>query len=502
VNPRATGPLVIVGDALLDRDLDGEVRRLCPGEPAAPVVEDPSERVRPGGAALAALLAAQAGHDVVLITPLDDDEPGREILRRLDGRVTVIPLPWPGATAEKQRVRASGSTLLRIDRPARPYAGTPGDDALHAIATAGAILVSDYGNGTAANPVLRQALTERAHQVPLVWDPHSRGAVPVTGTRLATPNQAEAAAIGDAPELLNVRRPMDPIAAGTNGNSAHASSPDAAPTLFGAAIEAAYRVCSKWPVAQLCITLGSRGALLLGDSGPFYVAPPRVSVGDACGAGNFFAATLTAALRDGAVTTEAMTLAVAATAEFLAAGGVAALDDAISPNGDAPGSPASNPLPASIQPTDGYALADTIRAQGGVVAATGGCFDLLHAGHVQCLRAARQAADCLIVCLNSDDSARALKGPGRPLNNAADRAAVLLSLDCVDAVVVFDEPDPTAVLRKLRPDVWIKGGDYDPASLPETPLVRSWGGHVLTVPYLSGRSTTRLVDAARDTART
>jgi len=152
--------------------------------------------------------------------------------------------------------------------------------------------------------------------------------------------------------------------------------------------------------------------------------------------------------------------------------------------------------------SDGFALADTIRAQGGVVAATGGCFDLLHAGHVQCLRAARQAADCLIVCLNSDDSVRALKGPGRPLNNAADRAAVLLSLDCVDAVVVFDEPDPTAVLRKLRPDVWIKGGDYDPASLPETPLVRSWGGHVLTVPYLSGRSTTRLVHAARETART
>jgi rfaE bifunctional protein nucleotidyltransferase chain/domain len=255
-------------------------------------------------------------------------------------------------------------------------------------------------------------------------------------------------------------------------------------------------VRTKWPVAQLCITLGAQGAVLLGDSGPFYASPPEVSVHDPCGAGDFFAATMAAALREGAVTTEAVVAAVTASAQFLAAGGVAALDHAASTNA------ASTTIPTAPPGNrDAFALADEVRARGGTVAATGGCFDLLHAGHIHCLRAARRAGDCLIVCLNSDASVRALKGPDRPLTTAADRAAVLEELDCVDAVVVFEEPDPTAVLRKLRPDVWIKGGDYDPATLPETPLLHSWGGHVLAVPYLSGRSTTRLVRAAREGAR-
>lgn len=480
---RGAGPLVIVGDALLDRDLDGEVRQLCPDAPA-PVLDDPTERLRPGGAALAALLAARAGQDVVLITPLGDDESGRTVRSRLDGQVELIVLPWSGATAEKVRVRAAGNTLVRIDRPARPYGGTPPEQAARAIAGAGAILVSDYGNGVTACPSLRRDLAERARQAPLVWDPHPRGAAPVHGTRLATPNQAEAAAIGETPELLHTRGPMEPVAA----DPADARRAGHDSTLFGAAVEAAYRVRTKWPVAQLCITLGSRGALLLGDSGPFYASAPQVAVRDPCGAGDFFAGAVATALRDGAVTSEAVALAVAETADFLAAGGIVCLDVDVS----------GRPDPAADGCVDAFALADAVRERGGTVVATGGCFDLLHAGHVQCLRAARQAGDCLVVCLNSDASVRALKGEGRPLNSAADRAAVLASLDCVDGVVVFDEPEPTAVLRKLRPDVWVKGGDYDPSSLPEAPLIRSWGGQVVAVPYLSGRSTTRLVDAARD----
>ena len=92
--------------------------------------------------------------------------------------------------------------------------------------------------------------------------------------------------------------------------------------------------------------------------------------------------------------------------------------------------------------------------------ATGGCFDLLHAGHVRMLQAARALGDCLIVCLNSDASVRRLKGPDRPLVGQDDRSAVLAALGCVDAVAVFEEDDPRAILRELRPDVWAKGGDY------------------------------------------
>ncbi|WP_461031087.1 D-glycero-beta-D-manno-heptose 1-phosphate adenylyltransferase, partial [Streptomyces sparsus] len=136
------------------------------------------------------------------------------------------------------------------------------------------------------------------------------------------------------------------------------------------------------------------------------------------------------------------------------------------------------------------------RGAGGTVVATGGCFDLLHAGHVGLLEAARQAGDCLVVCLNSDDSVRRRKGPGRPIVPLADRVRVLSALECVDAVAVFEEDTPEAVLAELRPDIWIKGGDYVYDELPEAALLKEWGGQVLLLPYLEGRSSTGLARRA------
>jgi rfaE bifunctional protein nucleotidyltransferase chain/domain len=142
--------------------------------------------------------------------------------------------------------------------------------------------------------------------------------------------------------------------------------------------------------------------------------------------------------------------------------------------------------------THPVALAGRVHAAGGTVVAAGGCFDLLHAGHVSLLQAARSLGDCLIVCLNSDESVRRLKGEGRPLNPAADRVSVLSALHCVDAVLVFGEDTPSAALQRLRPDVWVKGGDYEGQVLPEAALLSTWGGQAVTVPYLAGRSTTQL----------
>ena len=133
------------------------------------------------------------------------------------------------------------------------------------------------------------------------------------------------------------------------------------------------------------------------------------------------------------------------------------------------------------------------RAAGGTVVATGGCFDLLHAGHVRMLEQARALGDCLVVCLNSDASVRRLKGDDRPLVEQDDRAAVLAALGCVDAVAIFEEDDPRAVLRTLRPHVWAKGGDYAVAELPEAETLAEWGGRAVIVPYVAGRSTTRLI---------
>jgi rfaE bifunctional protein nucleotidyltransferase chain/domain len=142
------------------------------------------------------------------------------------------------------------------------------------------------------------------------------------------------------------------------------------------------------------------------------------------------------------------------------------------------------------------ALAREVRAGGGTVVATGGCFDLLHAGHVRMLEAARALGDCLVLCLNSDASVRRLKGPGRPVVGQEDRAGVLLALAAVDAVVVFDEDTPAAVLDRLRPDVFAKGGDYSVDALPEAAVLAGWNGQAVILPYVEGRSTTRILEEA------
>ncbi|MBL8288083.1 MAG: adenylyltransferase/cytidyltransferase family protein [Rubrivivax sp.] len=129
---------------------------------------------------------------------------------------------------------------------------------------------------------------------------------------------------------------------------------------------------------------------------------------------------------------------------------------------------------------------------------TCGVFDLLHAGHVDSLQAARRFGRALVVGVNSDASVRLLgKEPGRPIHAAADRASVLAGLAVVDAVVCFDEDTPLAVLRLLRPDVFVKGSDYDARQLPETALVRQWGGRVEIVPRVRALSTTAVIERVR-----
>jgi rfaE bifunctional protein nucleotidyltransferase chain/domain len=213
---------------------------------------------------------------------------------------------------------------------------------------------------------------------------------------------------------------------------------------------------------------------------------PQVPCLDACGAGDRFAVGVAAALRDGLITTEAVQRGVDQAAAYVAAGG-----------------PASMSVPATEAAQESSTagvegLLSRVRAAGGTVVATGGCFDLLHAGHVATLRAARGLGDCLVVCLNSDASVRRLKGPSRPLVPEIDRTRVLEALEFVDAVVVFDEDTPVEVLRQLRPDVWAKGGDYAGTEVPESAVLETWGGQAVVLPYLRGRSTTHLVQTAAE----
>ena len=352
-------------------------------------------------------------------------------------------------------MRCSGRPLLRLDRGgSATRIGSLTDDGRAAITGAAGVLVSDYGRGMAATRGVRDAIGHLPPRTPIVWDPHPRGLEPVPGVRLVTPNQAEARI----------------FAGEVDGKGL-------------AAIATLGRMLSRrWSAAGVAITLGEGGALLIeGDAAPLAVPTSRSAGGDPCGAGDRFAVSAALALAAGALPSEAVTAAVAAATAFVAAGGASG----VSMTGGAGGPPCT-----SEQPND---LIAPCRAAGGTVVATGGCFDMLHAGHVSLLRNARALGDCLVVCLNADESVRRLKGPERPVNPQADRAAVLLALDAVDAVVAFDDDTPEALLERLRPDIWVKGADYSVGALPEAALLGSWGGEAVVLPYLEGRSTTRLL---------
>ncbi|MGP4051646.1 D-glycero-beta-D-manno-heptose 1-phosphate adenylyltransferase, partial [Streptomyces sp. 2A115] len=217
---------------------------------------------------------------------------------------------------------------------------------------------------------------------------------------------------------------------------------------------------------------------------PLLVPVESAHRGDACGAGDRFSATAAGLLGDGALVEEAVRAAVEEATAYVATSGAQALDNPREPEPDVPRNP------------DAALVVERIRARGGTVVAAGGCFDLLHAGHVGLLQAARRLGDCLVVCLNSDASIRRLKGDGRPVNPLADRVRILSALECVDAVAVFDEDTPERLLTHLRPDVWVKGGDYGLAELPEAALLEQWGGQAVLLPYLDGRSSTRLAERA------
>jgi len=147
---------------------------------------------------------------------------------------------------------------------------------------------------------------------------------------------------------------------------------------------------------------------------------------------------------------------------------------------------------------DDAALARRLAALPRPLVFTNGVFDVLHRGHVAYLHAARQRGASLIVAVNTDASARGLgKGADRPLNRDIDRALVLAGLAAVDAVTFFGEPTPVALLARVRPELYVKGGDYDMQTLEETRLVRSWGGEALAIPFVDGYSTTALVQRIR-----
>jgi rfaE bifunctional protein nucleotidyltransferase chain/domain/rfaE bifunctional protein kinase chain/domain len=442
--------VLVIGDVLLDRDIDGDVHRVSPDAPV-PVVEVGTVSERAGGAGLAATqLADRAGVEVRLVTALADDEPAKRLSALLTDRLAVTQIVTASGTRCKTRIRSRGQSVLRMDVEAPAFITEEPDlAALEAeLEDSDAVLVSDYAGGLTMHPGIRSVLRRWASQRAMIWDPHPRGGTPVPGLTLVTPNASEARALCSSPP-----GPLDQVAE---------------------------RLRDQWQAWAVAVTDGARGVFTAAGGPAMFTPSPFEHQGDACGAGDRFAATVAARLGAGAVVQTAIREAVEDTAGWLQAGGV-----------NAPAHRASSP--AESRELDAADLIRRVHASGGTVVATGGCFDVLHAGHIACLEAARQLGDALVVLVNSDASVQRLKGADRPVNPIADRRRLLQSLRCVDAVAVFGGDDPCELLDQLRPDVWVKGGDYTAEQLPEARVVNSWGGRVVVVPYLDGRSTSAIL---------
>jgi rfaE bifunctional protein kinase chain/domain len=299
-----SAPVVVVGDALLDVDVEGRVERTSP-DAEVPVLDVTREIARPGGAGLAAVLLAAQGAPVTFVTALADDDSGARLRVLLDRALTLVDGPATGGTVVKCRWRCAERPLLRTDKglgePAARFADRVVPALAGAVERAGAVLVSDYGRGVAANPGVRAVLADAVRRgTPVVWDPHPRGPGPVPGVRVATPNLAEAAR---AAGRSGAGEPQ--LEAGTAGR----------------------RLLGLWDCAAVAVTTGERGAVLARPrTRCVTVGAPRVRGGDPCGAGDAFAGRLAALLAEGARLDDAVRGAVESAAGFVGGGGAGTVD--------------------------------------------------------------------------------------------------------------------------------------------------------------------------------
>ncbi|MFL6127811.1 MAG: D-glycero-beta-D-manno-heptose 1-phosphate adenylyltransferase [Mycobacteriales bacterium] len=462
--------VVVLGDVLLDVWIDGSAGRLCREGPV-PVVDVARTRLVPGGAANTAANLAGLGARVRLVGAVGDDADGAALRGVLaehgvdpSGLVAVPGRPTPA----KRRLVADGQLVARFDSTPGPLADPAALAAALAAALPGGgrLVVSDYGLGTAAPAVRDAVVAARGTLSLLVVDAHDLSPWAAARPTAVTPNAEEAR------RLLPDAEPAGAAAFAT----AHAAELLAA---TGAELVAA--------------TADGEGAVLLrADRPPHRVRVHPVPAEGTTGAGDTATAALTLALAAGADPATALELGCAAAGCVVRRPGTAVCDAAVLARWlDGPGGGGVVSRAALAGLVAGY------RRGGLRIAFTNGCFDLLHTGHLAYLEEARALADVLVVGLNSDASVRRLKGPDRPVTAEADRAALLAALPAVDHVVVFDADSPVELIELVRPDVYVKGGDYTPEMLPETPVVRRLGGTVRTVGYLAQRSSTRIIETIR-----
>jgi D-beta-D-heptose 7-phosphate kinase/D-beta-D-heptose 1-phosphate adenosyltransferase len=475
---RALAPRVtLVGDLLLDGWWNGHSERITREAPA-PVVDVRERLYAPGGAANTAMNLAALGARVTLVGLIGSDESGQRLLGLLGAAgidvAGVLSLEGT-ATTTKIRIVSDEQVLVRVDegggnRYSSDQLGLLAQVAVDATAGADALLVCDYGFGALQGPV-HDALRSPACPRPplLVVDAHDTAAWASLEPHLVTPNAREVA------RLLGV---------------------DALP----AADRAAFVTDRTGDVLRLAgaeaavVTLDRDGTVTLRpDSGPHRTDAQPASEARASGAGDTFVAALTIARACGLPLESSAELAQAAADVVVQRYGTSVCTTR----------DLAERLGRPVEPVlDHDELEARLRAHrdaGRRIVFTNGCFDVLHRGHTTYLAQAAELGDVLVVAINSDDSVRRLKGVDRPVNVAADRASVLGALGCVDYVTVFDTDTPVPLLTRLRPDVYVKGGDYTPEMLEEAAVVTSFGGQVRMLGYVPAQSTSAMVDRIRAT---
>jgi D-beta-D-heptose 7-phosphate kinase/D-beta-D-heptose 1-phosphate adenosyltransferase len=465
--------VLVVGDIMLDRYIWGDVERISPEAPV-PIVRAVHRSEQPGGAANVAMNLTGLGAKASLFgfCGQDADRDCLEACLRNTGVDADFTSVETHPTTTKLRIVGGRQQMLRLDMESTQEYSTRAYEELiakveRAIQSADAVVLSDYAKGVLSENVCQRLIQKaREHGIRILVDPKQRSFARYRGATTICPNLHE---------LL--------------------VATDVASKDLSIILNAGQKMVSELGLEYLTVTLSEKGiAVLRQDTKTISPAVAR-QVFDVSGAGDTVIATLALALASRLEIETAVQLAnVAAGIVVSKVGTVPIMRDelltSLTPEIELQAQ--EKVLPADRLKTRVSAW----RSNGQSIVFTNGCFDLLHIGHITLLEDARRQGDRLIVGINSDASVSKLKGPARPMVGQRERAYVLAALAAVDAVVIFDEPTPLQLIEAVRPDVIVKGGDYNEETVVGAKEVCSWGGRVKIVPIVEGFSTTKLIAKA------
>lgn len=484
---------LVIGDAMLDTHLEGSASRLC-SEGPVPVVRKTSEYRIPGRAANTAANLRALDAEVLFLSAIGRDIAGSVLRSALCER--SISDRWlvedeENATLHKLRILADGQYVVRFDeggeRPCSPACQQKLLAHLeHAYALCDLVILSDYRYGVASDAVIaRLQQLHEANPKVLVIDSKELARFSRLRATMVTPNYLEAC-------LLVGQTPTSRL------STEHLSEFE----------EIARYMLSLLHTEQVAITLAEHGVFLMDRQGNGVHLPAHpVTQAYDVGAGDSFTSALGLALASGGTREEAAQIGIDAASIAITKRWTAVVQHqellqrvsvreyALSAQMVSSGHVSQQAHAQHAQQSLVHLLArlEKERTAGHKIVFTNGVFDILHAGHMHFLRQAKALGDILVVGINSDSSTRRLKGSGRPINSERDRMALVAALDAVDAVILFDEDTPTQVIRLLRPDIHVKGGDYADEALPEAEAVHEIGGQVVILPLAGSMSTSSII---------